>query len=137
MEMPSHDLVQGFLNAHSWYRIDTPLDYLRAGLWCVSNLATALAYFFIPNELRHWRKVLPFATSALLGTLFIAFIFFCGLSHLSMLLIMQTAPWWAILLVYLPMAIVSVATVIVMRKERALILSVLETISKALMAKRP
>lgn len=137
MDMPSHDLVQELLNTHSWYRIDTPLDYLRAGLWCVSNLATALAYFFIPNELRHWRKVLPFASSALLGALFIAFIFFCGLSHLSMLLIMQTAPWWAILLVYLPMAIVSVATVIVMRKERALILSVLESISKALMAKRP
>lgn len=137
MDMPSHDVVQGFLNAHSWYRIDTPLDYLRAGLWCVSNLATALAYFFIPNELRYWRRVLPFAASTLLGTLFIAFIAFCGLSHLSMLAIMQTGPWWAILLIYLPMAIVSVATVIVMRKDRALILSVLESISKALTAKHP
>jgi len=136
MDMPSHDLVQGLLNTHDWYRIDTPLDYLRAGLWCVSNLATALAYFFIPNELRYWRRVLPFATSSLLGSLFIAFIAFCGLSHLSMLAIMQTAPWWAILLIYLPMAIVSVATVIVMRRERELILSVLETISKALTAKR-
>ena len=137
MDMPSHDLVQELLNTHSWYRIDTPLDYLRAGLWCVSNLATALAYFFIPNELRYWRRVLPFAASSLLGGLFIAFIAFCGLSHLAMLFIMQTAPWWAILLIYLPMAIVSVATIIVMRKERALILSVLESVSKALMAKRP
>jgi hypothetical protein len=137
MDMPSHDVVQGLLNAHSWYHIETPLDYLRAGLWCLSNLATALAYFFIPNELRYWRRVLPFATSSLLGSLFIAFIAFCGLSHLAMLAIMQTAPWWAILLVYLPMAVVSVATVIVMRKERALILLVLESISKALMAKRP
>jgi len=137
MDMPTHDLVHGLLNAHSWYRIDTPLDYLRAGLWCVSNLATALAYFFIPNEIRYWRRVLPFTTSTLLGNLFIAFIAFCGLSHLSMLAIMQTAPWWAILLVYLPMAIVSVATVIVMRKERALILSVLESVSRALTAKQP
>lgn len=137
MDMPPNDLVHGLLNAHSWYRIETPMDYLRAGLWCVSNLATALAYFFIPNELRHWRKVLPFATSTLLGSLFIAFIAFCGLSHLSMLMIMQTAPWWVILLVYLPMAIVSVATVIVMRKERDLILSVLESVSKALTAKQP
>jgi hypothetical protein len=137
MDMPSHDVVQGLLNAHSWYHIETPLDYLRAGLWCLSNLATALAYFFIPNELRYWRRVLPFATSSLLGSLFIAFIAFCGLSHLAMLAIMQTAPWWAILLVYLPMAVVSVATVIVMRKERALILLVLDSISKALMAKRP
>jgi|SRR5690349_1626792 hypothetical protein len=137
MDMPSHDVVQGLLNAHSWYHIETPLDYLRAGLWCLSNLATALAYFFIPNELRYWRRVLPFSTSSLLGSLFIAFIAFCGLSHLAMLAIMQTAPWWAILLVYLPMAVVSVATVIVMRKERALILLVLESISKALMAKRP
>jgi hypothetical protein len=137
MDMPSHDLVQGLLNTHSWYRIDTPLDYLRAGIWCASNLATAMAYFFIPNELRYWRDVLPFASSTLLGTLFIAFIAFCGLSHLSMLLIMQTAPWWAILLIYLPMAIVSVATVVVMRKDRQLILSVLESVSKALTAKRP
>ena len=136
MDMPSHDLVHGLLNAHSWYRIDTPLDYLRAGIWCVSNLATGLAYFFIPNELRYWRRALPFASSTLLGTLFIAFIAFCGLSHLSMLLIMQTAPWWAILLIYLPMAIVSVATVIVMRKDRQLILSVLGNVSKALTAKR-
>jgi len=137
MDMPSHDLVQGLLNAHYWYHIDTPMDYLRAGLWCVSNLATALAYFFIPNEIRYWRKVLPFATSTMLGSLFIAFIAFCGLSHLSMLVIMQTAPWWVILLIYLPMAIVSVATVIVMRKDRQLILSVLESVGKALTAKRP
>jgi hypothetical protein len=137
MDMPSHDLVHGILNTHSWYRIDTPLDYLRAGIWCASNLATAIAYFFIPNELRYWRDVLPFASSTLLGTLFIAFIAFCGLSHLSMLFIMQTAPWWAILLIYLPMAIVSVATVVVMRKDRQLILSVLESVSKALTAKRP
>jgi hypothetical protein len=56
MDMPPNELVHELLNAHSWYRIETPMDYLRAGLWCVSNLATALAYFFIPNELRYWRK---------------------------------------------------------------------------------
>jgi hypothetical protein len=119
-------------NAHSWYRIDTPLDVLRALIWCGANLATAIAYFLIPQELGHWRKVMPFAASARIGQLFIGFIFFCGLSHLAMLVIMQTGPWWATLLVYLPMAIVSVATVVVIRRDRKLILAVLESVAKGL-----
>lgn len=132
MEMPQPDVMQALLNDHSWYRIDTPLDYLRAILWCLANFVTATAYFLIPNELRHWRRVLPFAATSLIGTLFIGFIFFCGLSHFAMLLIMQTAPWWVILLVYMPMAIVSAATVVVIRRDRAMIVAVLENVGRAL-----
>jgi hypothetical protein len=76
--------------------------------------------------------VLPFNATSLIGSLFIGFIALCGLSHLSMLFIMQTAPWWATLLIYAPMAVVSVATVVVVWMERALIVSVLAGVSQAL-----
>lgn len=129
---PASDFVHAFMNNHSWYHIDTPLDYVRASLWCLSNLATAMSYFLIPVEIRHWRRVLPFAASTLIGSLFIGFIAACGASHFAMLFIMQTAPWWAVLLIYVPMAIVSVATVVVIRNERELIVRVLESVGKAL-----
>lgn len=130
--MPEHELATNLLNAHSWYHIDSPLDYVRAGLWCAANLVTAIAYFLIPRELGHWRRTMPFAGSALIGQLFIGFIFFCGLSHLAMLVIMQTGPWWATLLIYLPMAVVSAATVVVIRRDRKLILEVLEGITRGI-----
>jgi hypothetical protein len=129
--MPEHDFASGLLNAHSWYHIDTPLDVVRAVIWCASNLTTAVAYFMIPRELGFWRRALP-SGSALIGQLFIGFIFFCGLSHLAMLVIMQTGPWWATLFVYLPMAIVSAATVIVIRRDRKLILAVLQSVAAGL-----
>jgi hypothetical protein len=132
----SHEAAHWLINNHSWYRIETPLDCVRAALWCLSNLATACAYFLIPVELRAWSAVLPFSTSWLLASLFIGFIVFCGLSHLAMLAIMQTGPWWATLAIYLPMAVVSLATAFVMRRERHLILAVLDGVSKALKADR-
>ena len=133
MDMAStHDLAHALLNNHSWYRIDTPLDYVRAGIWCAANLATAIAYFCIPYELRLWRRTLRLFASSRVGLLFIGFIALCGASHLAMLAIMQTAPWWAVLLIYLPMAIVSLCTVSVMRRDRVLILQVLNGVAKAL-----
>jgi hypothetical protein len=137
MAMPHDALISALLNDHAWYRIDSPLDYLRAALWCLSNLATALAYFLIPNELRHWRRELPFAATSLIGALFIGFIAFCGLSHFAMLFIMQTAPWWAVLLIYLPMAFVSAAAVYVVRRDRVLILAVLHSVGRALRGDPP
>ncbi|HEX2590702.1 MAG TPA: hypothetical protein VHL34_04375 [Rhizomicrobium sp.] len=134
--MDAHSMAHAFLNGHDWYRVETPLDYLRAALWCAANLVTAVAYFFIPAEIGHWQAALPFATSTLIGRLFMGFIAFCGLSHLSMLAIMQTAPWWAVLTIYLPMALVSVATVLVLRRERSLIVAVLSNVGKALRAER-
>jgi hypothetical protein len=66
--------------------------------------------------------------------LFIGFIALCGTSHFAMLFIMQTGPWWATLLIYLPMAAVSLATVAVLRVNRRLILSVLQSVGAALKA---
>ena len=133
MDMASaHDGVQTLLNAHSWYHIETPWDWVRATLWCVANFLTAMAYFLIPNELRAWRKVLPFAATSLIGALFMGFITLCGLSHFAMLFIMQTGPWWATLLIYLPMAAVSIGTVVVLRLNRQLILAVLQSVGAAL-----
>jgi hypothetical protein len=135
MDMAStHDGVQALLNEHSWYHIVTPWDWVRATLWCAANFLTATAYFLIPNELRAWRKVLPFPATSLIGALFIGFITMCGLSHLAMLFIMQTGPWWATLLIYLPMAVVSLGTVVVLRLNRELILKVLQNVGAALKA---
>lgn len=128
----SHDGALALMNAHEWYRIVTPMDWVRAILWCLANFLTAIAYFFIPNEIRAWRRVLPRGASATIGTLFIGFIAFCGLSHFAMLFIMQTGPWWATLFIYVPMALVSVATVVVLRMNRKMIVSILASISAAL-----
>jgi hypothetical protein len=129
---PTHDFADLMLNAHSWYRIETPLDYVRAGIWCASNLVTAISYFLIPQELSHWRREMPFAASSLIGRLFMGFIFLCGLSHLATLAILQTGPWWATLFIYLPMAVVSAGTVIVIRRDRRLILAVLVSVAQGL-----
>lgn len=135
MDMHSGDLIHALMNNHAWYRIETPEDYLRATLWCLANLTTATAYFLIPHEIKYWRKALPFGATSLIGNLFIGFIAFCGLSHFVMLFIMQTGPWWATLLIYVPMAIVSAATVVVIRRNRRLIVEVLNNVSRAIQEK--
>jgi len=135
MDMHSSGLIHALMNNHEWYRIETPADYLRAALWCLANFTTATAYFLIPNEIKHWRKALPFGATSLIINLFIAFIAFCGVSHLVMLFIMQTGPWWATLLIYVPMAGVSAATVIVIRRNRQLIVEVLKNVSRAIQEK--
>ena len=121
-----------FVNDHSWYHFVSTADYVRAGLWCFSNLAIAISYLVLPVEIRRWRLALPFRSTALIGTLFIGFIAFCGLSHLSMLLIMQTAPWWATIGIYVPTGLVSLATVWVVRRERHLIVAALQGVAAAL-----
>ncbi len=132
MEMPSNDLIHALMNSHGWYRIETTDDYLRAALWCIANLATSVSYFLIPQEIKYWRKSLPFDATALISNLFIGFIAFCGLSHLAMVVIMPTGPWWAVILIYVPMATVSAATVVVVRMNRKLILAVLDAVARAL-----
>ncbi len=133
MDMGSPQGIAHFLmNDHSWYRLVTTADYIRAGLWCFSNLAIGLSYLLLPAEIRQWRLALPFRSTALIGTLFIGFIGLCGISHLSMIIIMPTAPWWATLIIYLPTALVSLATAWVVRHERQLIVAALEGIGAAL-----
>lgn len=120
------------LNDHSWYRFVTTADYIRAGLWCLSNLAIGLSYLLLPAEIRRWHLALPFKSTALIGTLFVGFIGLCGVSHLVMIIIMPTGPWWATLLIYVPTGVVSLATVMVVRRERQLIVAALEGVSAAL-----
>jgi len=133
MDMGSAEgVARYFVNDHSWYHFVTVADYVRAGLWCLSNLAIAVSYLLLPIEIRQWRLALPFKSSALIGTLFFAFIGLCGISHLVMVVIMQTAPWWATILIYLPTGIVSLVTVAVARRERHLIISALQGVSAAL-----
>ena len=129
---PTHDFADLMLNAHPWYRIETPLDYVRAGIWCASNLVTAVSYFLIPQELARWRREMPFAAGSLIGQMFMGLIFFSGLSHLAMLAIVQTGPWWATLFVFLPMAVVSSGTLIVIRRDRRLILAVLVSVAQGI-----
>ncbi len=127
-----HQSVQLLMDTYSWYRIETPFDWVRATLWCDANFLTAVAFFAIPNELRGWRKALPFSASSRIVSLFIGFIALCGASHFALLFILRTGPWWAVLLIYLPMAAVSLATVLVLRLNRRLILAVLENVGAAL-----
>ncbi|MDR3526437.1 MAG: hypothetical protein P4L57_04090 [Rhizomicrobium sp.] len=125
-------LAHLLMNDHSWYRLNTQADFARAGLWCLSNLAIAASYLTLPMEIWRWRLALPFRSTTLIGLLFIGFITLCGISHLTMIIIMPTAPWWATLFVYVPTAMASVATAVVARRERHLIIAVLKGISTAL-----
>lgn len=131
-----HHIVPFPLDDHSWYTLDSPADWIRAALWCGSNLITALSYFAIPVEIWHWRHALTFLSASVIGALFIAFIILCGESHLAMLLIMQTAPWWAVILIQVPMAAVSIGTAYVLRADRPQIIQVLRSLTRILQAPR-
>jgi hypothetical protein len=50
-----------------------------------------------------------------------------------MIIIMPTAPWWAVLIIYVPTALASVATAYVVRRERVLIIAALKGVGAALM----
>ncbi len=115
-------------NNHSWYKIEDINDFIRALLWCFANLITGLAYLAIPYEIWLWRKVLPFFSTNIVGLGFVMFIVACGTHHLVDIIIMPTAPWWAILWVNIPMAAVSFATWVYIRVNREMIMKILESI---------
>lgn len=125
-------LAHMMVNDHAWYRFVSTADYIRAGLWCLSNLTIAVSYLVLPIEIWHWRAALPFRSTALIGALFVSFIALCGISHFTMVLIMPTGPWWAVLLIFLPTGAVSAATAIVLRRERRLIVAALQGVGAAL-----
>ena len=129
----AHDLTHLMMNDHSWYTLDSTADYVRAGLWCLCNLTIGASYLMLPVEIWRWRLALPFRSTALIGILFVCFIAFCGISHLTMIIIMPTAPWWAVLIIYVPTALASVATAYVVRRERVLIIAALKGVGAALM----
>lgn len=116
---------------HSSFHIQTEWEYVRAIAWVTCNLITAVSYLLIPYEISKWKSVLPFITSLKIAWLFIAFIILCGLSHIIMLVIMPTAPWWT-LSIFVPMAFVSLATTLFLRLYRDYIISALSAISRAL-----
>lgn len=128
----AHGVTHLLVNEHSWYRFVTTDDYLRAAAWCIANIGIGVSYLMLPVEIRRWHLALPFKSTTLIGSLFISFIALCGISHLTMVVIMPTAPWWAILLVYVPTMLVSVGTVVVVRRERRLIVAALEGVGAAL-----
>ncbi len=124
-----HAFYLDFLwNNHSWYKIENLNDFIRALLWCAANAITAFSYLAIPWEIWLWRKVLPFFSTNIVGIGFVSFIVACGLHHLVDIVIMPTAPWWAILWVNIPMAIVSAATWIYIRVNRGMIIKILRAI---------
>ena len=118
------------MNSHDWYVLRTTMDHVRAWTWCLANFITFVSYFMIPLELRHWRRAIPASRAVeVVSRLFIAFIFLCGLSHLAMIVIMPTAPTWVIVSVYIPMAYVSLWTVVVLRNHRRSIVDVLQAMN--------
>ena len=96
------------------------------------NIVTGLAYLGIPYEIWKWRKALSSRAANYLSILFVAFITFCGLHHFVDVIIMPTAPWWAILSVNLPMALVSAVTLFYLQRNRELLIKLLEEIGELL-----
>jgi hypothetical protein len=116
------------LNDHSWYKIDNYWDVARALIWISTNLVTAFCYYAIPWEIYQWRKALPLKSVAVVGFGFILFIVSCGTHHIVDVIIMPTAPWWAIWSVNVPLEISSLATWLVIRNQRAFIISALRSL---------
>lgn len=117
---------------HSWFVLTTEWDWLRVVLWCVANLITAFTYFAIPVEIWKWYKAVPMPSTLWISTAFISFIMFCGIHHLVDVIIMPTAPWWAIFTANIPMAIASVATWVLLGRLQSTILIGLRAIAFAL-----
>ena len=113
-------------NNHDWYKIENNAHFIRALVWCTANLVTAYAYFAIPWELYNWLgDAVRITATRIIALGFIAFITLCGMSHVAMVLVMPTGPWWATLLVYVPMAVVSLATAIFLKVNRKRIIEIL------------
>ena len=109
--------------AYTAHCLDVAADPLRAGVWVASNLVVGLSYFGIPNEIRHWSHAFNLDTGAMVARLFRAFIVYCGVSHIAMVLIMPTTRWEMILFFFLPLAGVSLATYVILRMMRQRILA--------------
>lgn len=117
---------------HAWFTLESSSDWARLILWCLSNFAVLVSYFLIPLELCYWRKAIPFQWTSFVGLLFVAFITLCGISHLAMIVIMPTGPWWSIIFVFVPLALISVATVLVLRRLRGSIVLALSAVKKVI-----
>lgn len=115
------DPILYLFNGHAFYTLNTPWDHLRAWLWCISNLVVCAAYLAIPREIYFWNLQIPLVSFQWFAFLFISFIALCGISHVMMILVMPTAPWWAILYISIPLAVVSSLTMRALQDSRGLI----------------
>jgi len=125
------------LNTHEWYKIEDWWDVTRSLLWITTNLITAFCYYAIPWEIYHWRKALPLKAVGIIGIGFILFILACGTHHIVDVIIMPTAPWWAIWSVNIPMAIVSFWTWFIIMNQRNNIITVLEALKGIFLDNKP
>lgn len=116
--------------AYTAHCLEVAIDPLRAMVWVAVNLSVAFAYFGIPREIRHWSRALNVGMSNIVARLFRAFIIYCGVSHMAMILIMPTAPWPIILPFFVPLSLVSILTYVVVRLGRRRIVGSLENIRK-------
>jgi len=117
-------------NDHSWYVIHDANDFVRAVLWVVTNLLTALAYYAIPYEIWLWRNELSSIAARIVGFGFVMFILLCGTHHIVDVIIMPTAPWWAVWVINVPMAVASIGTMWFIQKNRNLLLEVLRVLNR-------
>lgn len=124
----AHYYLDFMWSTHDWNQISNFTDFLRAITWCTANLVTAFCYLAIPVEIWYWRKDLNYLSTSLIGLGFMSFIAFCGLHHIVDVIIMQTAPWWAIWTVNIPMMLASLATWIFIRVYRQQIVGILRLI---------
>lgn len=124
------DPIEYLFNDHHWYMLHDGWDHVRAWIWVLTNIITGVSYFLIPMELQVWRYSMPTAYMRVLAGLFSAFIGLCGTSHFVMVVVMPTAPWWAIWFPFMPMAVVSLMTWLVLRVMRRDIRSLLEAVFK-------
>jgi len=130
MHEHSHFFMSWILNNHEWYKINDWWDVARSLMWISSNLVTAFCYYAIPWEIWQWRKALPLKSVAVIGIGFILFIVYCGTHHIVDVIIMPTAPWWAIWSVNIPLEITSFWTWIIIRNQRKNIIKVLEVLKE-------
>lgn len=119
-----------FLNDHSWYTLSGPWDWARAVLWTGANIVTGICYFAIPLEMLRWEAAIPLMSVKRFVLLYFGFILACGSSHFAMAMVMQTAPWWAVL-IYVSMAVVSCLALVEMYLRRAAILLALQALFAA------
>lgn len=126
------DLTMRWLwgEAYTAHCIEVASDPWRAFVWFACNISVAFSYFAIPHEIRLWVRALRLDLGSYVGTLFQAFIFYCGVSHLAMVLVMPTAPWAFIIAFFVPLAAFSVGTAAAIRYGRPRIIAALEAIRR-------
>lgn len=104
--------------------LDLFTDELRTFIWTTAKLITGFAFIAIPWELRYWRKELGYKSTSLVTKGFMSFAFFCGLNQFVNAMVLPASPWWAVILVSIPMMISAVVTWLYIRINREKIVNI-------------